>query len=180
LLVAALWLAPAWAGEPLDALMARLAEVREAKARFVEEKTVSFLQVPLITRGALDYRAPDYLRKEVDPPNSQSFEIRGDDLLIRGPDGRHTMKLGDHPLLQAFVESLRATLAGDAASLRRHYRIEVDGNLDQWTLRLLPRNRDMARHVAHIDIHGQGAQLFRVDILEHSGDFTSTRILAGE
>ena len=42
--------------------------------------------------------------------------------------------LQDYPVLWAFVESIRSTLAGDLQSLNRFYRVELDGSERDWRL----------------------------------------------
>jgi hypothetical protein len=46
---------------------------------------------------------------------------------------RRSVALRDVPQAAPFIESLRATLAGDRAALERYFTVHFSGNLDRWT-----------------------------------------------
>ena len=46
-----------------------------------------------------------------------------------------------------FVESIRATLAGDRAALEHYFAVGCDGDLAHWTLHLVPKEASLARSV---------------------------------
>ena len=83
---------------------------------------------------------------------------------------RFELRLGDYPAIRAFVESIRGTLAGDLAALRRYYRVELDGTWSDWRLHLLPSDPQMAELVLKVLIGGAGGEVRRIEILEASGD----------
>ena len=60
---------------------------------------------------------------------------------------RFELRLNDYPAIRAFVESIRGTLAGDLAALRRYYRVELEGTWSDWRLHLLPADQQMAELV---------------------------------
>ena len=72
---------------------------------------------------------------------------------------KHTMALRDYPAVWGFIESMRATLNGDAKTLQRFYKIRLDGNEQQWTLVLLPSDIDMAQFIRVIRISGSKTSL---------------------
>ncbi len=73
------------------------------------------------------------------------------------------------------IDSVRATLAGDAAELSRHFAPSLTGDAGQWTLTLTPTTkfRDM---VAFIRIQGQQTALREIDTSEADGDRTTMAI----
>ena len=74
------------------------------------------------------------------------------------------------PLIAGLVESLRATLAGDATELERLYSVSVQGTRERWTLALTPREVEIAGLVKSIVIAGSDSRVVRLEILEPSGD----------
>lgn len=155
----------------LATVMGKLAEVRSAEGRFTERKYLSILSEPLVMEGRVRYRAPDHVRKEYDNAVTESYEIRGDHLVIEYPDGRRReMSIDEHPVLRAFVESYRGTLAGDLESLRKYFELELDGHMDDWILRLIPRNPDLAAYLSEVVMLGRGTFVYSVETLETSGD----------
>ena len=89
-------------GVEITELMQKLSAVRAAGGKFTERKYLSILKEPLILEGTVHYRAPDYLKKEYDDPDSESYEVRGEDLTIEFPDGRRRdLSIDEHPVLRA-------------------------------------------------------------------------------
>ena len=155
----------------LPELMHMLAEVKEAGGRFTERKYLSILSEPLVLEGSVHYRAPDYMKKEYDDPDSESYEVKGENLIIEYPDGRRRdLSIDEHPVLRAFVESYRATLAGDADTLERYFSLELSGDVNDWELRLTPRLAQLADYLDAVIMRGHGNSVYSVETVETSGD----------
>jgi hypothetical protein len=154
----------------LEALMSALAEVESVDAAFREIKEVPILDEPITLTGVLRYRAPDYVKKQVLLPQRESIEISGDELYISSAErGQHRLWLHDYPGIGAFVTSFRATLAGDIDSLTRYWRVDLNGGLDRWRLRLEPIDETIAEQVESILIKGRQRQLLRIDTRQTDG-----------
>ncbi len=69
-----------------------------------------------------------------------------------------------------FIESIRATLAGDRAALEQVFQLTFEGSFDTWTLTLMPRDAKLSRTVQQIDIAGERDTIHRVEIREADGD----------
>jgi hypothetical protein len=80
------------------------------------------------------------------------------------------LDLKSYPKIVPFVESIRATLAGDLPSLERVFTIDFAGDLSRWSLSLTPRDPDVARTVSQVRIDGVRDALLKVEILETDGD----------
>ena len=83
---------------------------------------------------------------------------------------QRSMMVDQYPAIGAFVESIRATLAGDQKALEKYYRIEFAGNHDRWHLQLLPRDPDTLRMVNKIRMEGRGNQIDTIEIREANGN----------
>lgn len=155
----------------LPELMRMLSEVHEAGGKFTERKYLSILSEPLVLEGRVLYRAPDYVSKEYDGQDSQSYEVRGNDVTIKSADGRRRdLSMDEHPVLRAFVESYRATLAGDQETLNRYFALELGGHRDAWELRLTPRRPELADYLSAVIMRGRKNTVYSVETLEASGD----------
>ena len=155
----------------LAELMRALSKVSETGGRFTERKYLAVLREPLILKGRVHYRAPDYVRKEYDDPDSESYEVRGDELTIEFSDGRRRdLSIDEHPVLRAFVESYRATLAGDEETLQRYFFLDLSGSADAWELRLTPRRAELADYLSAVIMRGRNSTVSSVETLEASGD----------
>lgn len=153
-------------------LMHDLAQVKSAKARYVERKYLGILNTPLESSGTLIYIAPSRLEKRTLAPRRESLVLEGSELTIEGGEGnrRRTLNLRDYPLIRAFVESIRSTLAGDLPTLTHFYQIELDGGERQWRLTLKPSEPEMQEVVSEIRISGEFASINAVETIETNGD----------
>ncbi len=167
--------AAAWG---INDLMHSLAQVKESKATFVERKHLSLLKTPLEFSGTLAYTAPSYLEKITLRPKPESLVLDHDKLVIRtgAAQRQRTLTLQDYPAIWAFVESIRATLAGDLESLNRFYQVSLEGQSKQWLLSLHPRDPKMESLVIEIRISGSAAQLNSIEIRETGGDYSVMQI----
>lgn len=175
-LLALLAFTGAWAGqariESLEQLMARLATVKQARASFVEKKHLSELAQPLVVRGTLSYQAPDVLTQHIVSPRDERYAIRGQVIYLKRGGEHRQLVLSQYPALWAYIESLRATLAGDVDALRRFYKVDFDTGATGWVLHLEPRQAGMQKHVESIVLHGSGTELRRVRIEQPNGDYS--------
>ena len=163
---------PSWS---LEQLMQSLSAIQSRHAYFTEEKTLAMLNNKLIIKGFLYYEAPDYMKREIISPQHKIYEIRGDELLINR--GERRLALSDYPVFKAFVDSFRATLAGDLPKLRQHYRIWLKGKKADWVLSLYPSNQELARYVKIIRMSGSLNRIIQIEIQESDGDHSIMRII---
>ena len=151
-------------------LMDGLAQVKSAKSRYTERKTVAILSAPIDSAGTLVYTAPGHLEKRATTPRPESLVLDGDQLTLESQGKRRTIALQQYPVIWAFVESIRSTLAGDLATLKRFYQVGLEGGERQWRLTLKPVEAAMKDVVSEIRIEGAGSQVSGIEIVETQGD----------
>jgi len=156
----------------LKQLMSELAQVKTAKSRFVERKYLSVLKEPLEFSGTLVYAAPGRLEKTTLLPKPESLVVEQNKLTIEREGGRQrrTLMLQDYPEIWAFVESIRATLAGDLETLNRFYNTSLEGDAEHWQLTLQPNEPKMLAMVSLIKISGSRNWVDSIETLEADGD----------
>ena len=158
-------------------LMRELGQVRRSQAQFTERKYLKVLKAPLQTSGTLTYTAPDKLEKRTLRPKPEVLVIDGKVLTVETAGKRHTLKLQDYPVLWAFVESIRATLGGDIATLERFYKVDLEGGPARWQLFLAPRERSMSRVISLIRIGGAGSRIELIEVQEAKGDRSVMKVV---
>jgi len=153
-------------------LMRELAQTRRSEARFIEHKHLKILDQPLELSGRLLYVAPDRFEKRTLTPKPETLIVDGDSLTIHETNRSkpRRLRLQDHPAVWGFVESFRATLAGDLPALERFYAVGLQGTRRAWELALVPRVQAMRAVVKQIQIHGGDGSLHRIEITEAHGD----------
>jgi outer membrane lipoprotein-sorting protein len=161
--------AAAWG---VEQLMQNLGQVKSARGKFVERKYLAMLNAPLDSSGTLVYTAPGRLEKYTLLPKPETLVLERDKLAIEYKDRnqRRTLALQDYPVIWAFVESIRSTLAGDLQTLNRFYRTSLEGSEDKWRLSLRPAEPTMQTVVKEIHIGGRGNRVRTVEIIEAEGD----------
>ena len=153
------------------------AGVRTASARFVEKKFVQLLARPLQSSGTLIFNAPDRLQKETLAPTASRLTVNGDRLTVVQPDGKtRDVSLSEVPEIGALVESIRATLAGDGATLTRYYTPTLSGTAGNWSLTLEPRDSRLRNLVTTIRMQGEGTVIRSIETVERDGDRTEMTI----
>jgi len=158
--------------------MLQLSEVKQSRARFVERKYLKALKAPLELSGTLTYTRPAFLEKRTLKPKPETLTVAGDKLTLENPahHERRVLKLQDYPVLWGFVESIRATRAGDIKALERFYRVELEGGPAKWQLYLAPRERKMNEVISLIRIDGSQARIDTIEVQEARGDRSVMKI----
>ena len=156
--------------QDLDRLMSLLAQRQHGHVSFTEKHFLAVLDRPVESSGELLYDAPDRLEKRTLKPKPETLVLQHG--VITAQRGRHTytLNLGDYPQIVPLIDSIRATLAGDRASLEHLFKVTFDGSLEQWTLVLAPSDPAVAKSVREIHIEGARDAIHTVEIQQADGD----------
>jgi outer membrane lipoprotein-sorting protein len=158
------------AADALDEVMHALAQRRHGQVSFVEQQFLSMLKRPVESYGELIYDAPNHLEKRTIEPRPETLVVDGEVVTVQRGRRSHVLDLKAYPQILPFIESIRATLAGDRASLERLFRLQFTGSEVRWSLVLTPLEAQLAKTVAQIRIDGSRDELSRVEIRQSDGD----------
>jgi len=158
------------ASSDLDAVMGVLAMRQHGRVEFIEQQFLAVLDHPVESSGELRYDAPDHLEKRTLLPRPENLVLAGGVLTVERRGRKHVLDLQRYPQIQPFVESIRATLAGDRSALERIFHVEFAGSVERWNLVLVPVDRQLARTVKQVQIDGSRDQLHRIEIRQADGD----------
>ena len=162
-----------------DQLLKLLAERRHDHVTFTEVQQLAILDQPLHSSGELLYEAPDRLEKRTLEPRREDLVLEHGTLSVERDHHHRSVSLRDFPQAVPFVESLRATLAGDRAALARYFAVHFSGTLGRWTLELTPTDATLKRSVERVLITGETDRIRTVQIRQSDGD-TSTLTIGAE
>lgn len=165
--------AQAWT---LDRLMSTLAQHKSGHADFVETRYLSIAAKPIESSGQLAFAAPDHLEKLTVSPKPERLVVDGDKLTIARDRRQYTISLTHYPELEAFIESIRATLVGNRYALEQLYKVSLDGHGESWTLTLTPLDSRMLKSVRTITLDGTRDLLRTVVIEQPDGDRSVMRL----
>ncbi|AOJ25841.1 MULTISPECIES: LolA-related protein [Burkholderia] len=164
---------PAW---NLDRLMSTLARHKSGRATFTETKYLSIATQPVESSGELVFVAPDHLEKHTLSPKPEHLVVDGDMLTVERNNRTFTLALARYPELGAFIDSIRATLAGNRFALEQVYKVALSGRGDDWTLTLTPLDARMLKVVSTITLDGTRDELRGVAIRQADGDRSVMRL----
>ena len=154
----------------LDTVLRLLASQRHSHSAFTEVHRLAMLERPLVSKGELLYEAPAHLEKRTLEPKAETLILDHGVLTAHRGHRTWTMPLNEYPQVVPFVESMRATLAGDRAALERFFTLAFDGSVDQWVLNLIPVDPAVVRSVRKIRFAGSHDAIGTVEITEADGD----------
>jgi hypothetical protein len=154
----------------LDEVMRLLAMRRHGRVEFIEQHFLAVLKHPIESSGELRYEAPDHLEKRTVLPRPENVVLDGGVVTVERGEHRRVLDLHRYPQIQPFIESIRATLAGDRSALERVFHLEFAGTVQRWSLTLNPLDHRLARIVQVVQIDGSRDQLLRVEIRQPDGD----------
>jgi Outer membrane lipoprotein carrier protein LolA-like len=154
----------------LDQVMGMLAMRHHGRVEFIEQQFLKVLSHPIESSGELRYDAPDRLEKRTLKPHAETLVLTGGVLSVERANNRRVMDLHTYPQVLPFVESIRATLAGDRKALERLFRLDFTGSVSRWTLTLVPLESKVKQSVSQVRIDGAGDQLLKVEIRQPDGD----------
>jgi outer membrane lipoprotein-sorting protein len=160
----------------LDRLMNTLGAKKSGRAHFTETRYLKIAQTPLQSSGELVFEAPDHLEKHTVSPKPENLVVDGDMLTVDRNGHKTTIPLRNLGDASAFIESIRATLAGNRFALEDAYKVTVAGQGNDWTLTLAPIDSRMLKKVTSIVLAGSGASLERVEINQADGDRSLMRL----
>jgi hypothetical protein len=166
-------------GWGLPQLMQSLRQVTSSTAFFSERRELRMLSEPLMSSGTLSYVAPDQLQKRTLLPKPERLSIDGGKLTIERSQSNEnrTVALADFPEIGAFVESIRATLAGDLPALERYYTISLQGDAGDWQITLEPKEKRLRELVKLIRIAGRGTSIRTIVSEQSDGDRSEMSIV---
>jgi hypothetical protein len=167
LLALASW--PVAAQWSVNELMAALAARGNADATFTERRYVPILDAPVQSSGTLRFVTPDRLEKHTLQPRAESLVLAGDQLTLQQGQRTRSLALTDLPDSGLAINSLRGTMAGDLASLRRGWTVTLHGERRIWTLSLTPLSQAVAQYIEAVLIEGRQDQIDSIEIRQADG-----------
>jgi Outer membrane lipoprotein carrier protein LolA-like len=126
-------------GSDLDSILRGLARPAPSSTPFIEARFSPLLSRPIVVSGELQYLGPGSLVRMVEQPHRERAEIHGEAVTVRRGDAppQH-FTLDQVPQMRSLVASFSALLAGDVATLRSVFALDLHGAPSDWTVGLTP------------------------------------------
>ena len=153
-------------------LMKELGAIQVIDATFVEKKQADFLSEDFTISGELYFKAPHSLRKTVTDPYTETISIDETTIIVQdnradgSANSARFIEIDSHPAIRLLVESMRATMAGDMEAMFETYEVGLTGSAAQWNLELVPRHKDIKKHIEAVRVAGADNKLNVISIIE--------------
>lgn len=164
----------------LDGLLQSCAKSPGLYAKYVEEKQVALLAVPLRTEGTVHFAPGRGLVRHTLVPSRQSVLVTDRELVFW--DGKTVKRIpfGTSKTVETLARAFSLLLAADRAGLERDFaltfrRTTTTPDDDAWLLELLPTSAELAKSIRAIEIEGRGLVLSTLRVREANGDLSTTR-----
>jgi outer membrane lipoprotein-sorting protein len=164
----------AQAAVDLASVLQQLSQIEALSANFREEKRMALLAQPLISEGSLHYERPRKLARHSERPRASSMVLSGDVLTFGDRQRSESIGLSSQPALRVLVDTFVSVLAGDRAALERVAEVSLEPTSSGYRIRVVPKDAGVKRLVQSMTFEGQGALLSRMEVLDATGDRTST------
>jgi hypothetical protein len=158
------------ASPELERVMTGLAMRQHGHVTYTEQQFLAVLERPLKSSGELLYDAPDRLEKRTLKPKPESLVLERGVVTVQRGRRKTVLDLREYPQITPFVESIRATLAGDAAALRRVFAVDFTGTFADWQLSLVPLDAKLAATVRQVLLQGSGDEIRVIETRAADGD----------
>lgn len=182
ILLAALWLAPVWAGAQtnppasLTQVTAAMGHARTVLTRFVQERHLSLFNDPLRSEGWLCFQQPGRIRWETTAPYQSILVSDGSGVAqFEWADEKwKKLDLGLGGALQNVVSQIAGVMDGRFASDTHGYTASLTNRADEIVITLVPQNETMRKMMAAIEVHlaPDLKSTRRVVLRETDGDYT--------
>ena len=147
-------------------------------ARFIEEKHIALLKVPLKNEGFLAYLRPDLFARIIEKPNPSKIVAHGQTLSFREGEGKKTdLSLQNRPELKALVDGVVFLLSGDAEQIQKLYELRVKTCAEMCQVELIPKDPRMRSLIDKFVVNEKSGELVSFEVHEKSGDYSVTKLV---
>ncbi|HTO52972.1 MAG TPA: outer membrane lipoprotein carrier protein LolA [Myxococcota bacterium] len=158
----------------LDDLLTHMRSTHGVLAEFHEVKTLRLLESPLESKGTVYFLPPDRFARVTTEPAETRLVLDGGRMRFQDAAGGSDVDLSANPVARAFADNLMVLWRGDRAALEEIYALDFHSQGARWDMGLTPRHAPLDRFLRSITLHGDGAQMHEIDVLESDGDRTQT------
>ena len=154
----------------LGDVMKLMARRTSGEARFTESRYVHGLDQPLVSTGTLSFTAPDRFERRTLTPRAESMRVQGNQVTLSRGGRSRTLALDATPEAQVAVEAVRGALTGNGEVLQKYFRVKVSGEVDRWTIDLVPLDRGTAGPLLDLRLVGRRGALDTIETSLAGGD----------
>lgn len=164
----------------LEAVLNSVAVTPPSRVDFREERHNPMLQDPMMLTGYLEYLGAGVLHKIIQTPFEEAVLVNHDQVTIERDGEVRRLALGRSRSLKTILGAIEAILSGDSKKLESIFDYELSGTSDDWSVRLTPISRRIAKQLSSLQIKGDDQALSSIRVDLEAGEWHVIHILRGD
>jgi len=148
-------------------------ETKTIQSDFVQEKHMSFLSEPAITKGRFFFKKENKVRWEYNDPYSYIMVMNDGKISIKDGDKEKKFDIKSRVIANKINEMMLGTIQGKVLN-NEDFEGKFLESADYFLVRLVPVVKKMKKYVQKIDLYfdKENYHVSRIKIVEISGDYT--------
>ncbi len=154
-----------------DQVAKQLRESSVVRASFTQTKNIAVLKRPIISQGRFVFSKEHGIVWELQQPIRITYLLQPSGVIEIAADGRVRRQSGREA--QGMYEVgriLNALWSGQTTVLDPLFHTDMQGKLEQWSLKLLPKAPPLSDFLSGVTVTGTAARIVRVQVSEAGGD----------
>ena len=156
----------------LKDLAEKASQISSINGRFEQQKTISVLPLPLVSKGTYQYSRESGIVWQMIEPVPSMLAITEHGIYT----GEQVVKMQGSAKFSLILLSI---FTGRLSAIEQQFDITASGELDDWTIHMVPKIPALADHIQHIQIEGK-TTTERVMLSEANGDKTVIRFITDQ
>jgi len=143
------------------------------ESKFVQEKSISFLEKKLISEGTFQFRKPSMLRMEYTKPFQYLFILNNDRVIIKSNSHETNISTNSNKVFKIISQITVDCVSGNVFN-NKNFKSTILENNDSYLITLVPSATDIKSIMNEIKVIISKADytVVKLEMVETSGDFT--------
>ena len=149
--------------------------INTIESDFTQEKNLSILSKPILSKGYFCYKKENKVRWEYIEPYSYLVIIQGSKLFIKDRNNKKQYDTQSNKMFQELNKFLVGCINGDILNKTTEYKIDYQENDAQYYVILMPNDKKMKVMISeiHIFFNKKDYSVDRLKMVEQGSDYTN-------
>ena len=146
---------------------------------FIQEKHLSFMSEPIITKGKFRYKKPNRVRWEYTEPFSYILIINEDQLLIDDEGHQNKIDLGNNDMFKQINKIVSNALMGKVMDDSEQFAHTLEASETEFKINLVPIDKSLEKYIKTIEVYFDKKTLIVSSVMleESSEDYTKIKFI---
>lgn len=158
----------------MQKLMQTSKSTQSVSAKFTQEKTMSIVPNPIVSKGLFFFKQPEQIRWEYQSPFKQLMIIANGKVIVQDEKKTKEQDISKNMAARELKKLISGMVSGQMLQSNKQFKTTVYENADNYKLVLIPTNPNLKNYIASVHHYftKNTLQTNRVEIMEKGGDKT--------